>query len=173
MVMFFVPITPEKTMDISHYKALITVKGYNCGKALVSSNKQLAYGSSGCSSPFSDVTIIRWNLPKWPWSYHEPQQKSSNISWSYRISKKNGSHFVWRSERKKNESFSTPWRHVLQQLRQHSSMILSYTCPYSMATRGSNRTFKGAPQGQAVFRAEARCGACGDLGLISSGFVCS
>ena len=39
MVMFFVPITPEKTMDISHYKALITVKGYNCGKALVSSNK--------------------------------------------------------------------------------------------------------------------------------------
>lgn len=86
---------------------------------------------------------------------------------------KNGSHFVWRSERKKNESFSTPWRHVLQQLRQHSSMILSYTCPYSMATRGSNRTFKGAPQGQAVFRAEARCGACGDLGLISSEFVCS
>ena len=61
MVMFFVPITPEITMDISHYKALITVKGYNCGKALVSSNKQLAYGSSGCSSPFSDVTIIRFD----------------------------------------------------------------------------------------------------------------
>ena len=29
------------------YKALITAKGYNCGKALVSSNKQSTYGSPG------------------------------------------------------------------------------------------------------------------------------